>query len=71
MLSTNHKKKNTISTIGVVLGYMGLVMGGIGVCGFAGSLPNSLDLLGKYCFFYCFPVFSLGILLSFYPDKKI
>jgi len=30
MLNTNHKKKHTISKIGVVLGYLGLVMGVIG-----------------------------------------
>jgi len=71
MLNTNNKKKHTISKIGVVLGYLGLVMGVIGVCGFAGSLPNSLDIVGQYCFLYCFPIFLLGILLSFYPNKKI
>jgi len=70
MLNTNHKKKHTISKIGVVLGYLGLVMGVIGVCGFAGSLPNYLNLVGKYCFLYWFPIFLLGILLSFYPSKK-
>ena len=70
MLNANHKKKNAISKIGVVLGYLGLVMGVIGVCGFAGSLPNSLDIVGKYCFLYCFPIFLLGILLSSYPNKK-
>jgi len=66
MLNTNHKKKHTISKIGVVLGYLGLVMGVIGVCGFAGSLSNSPDSVGKYCFLYCFPIFirDIVILLS-------
>ena len=71
MLNTNHKKKYKISKIGVVLGFLGLVMAFIGVCGFSGSLPNSLDMVGQCCFSYWFPIFLLGILLSFYPNKKI
>ena len=70
MLNRNYKKKHTISKIGVVLGYVGLLMAVIGVCGFAGSLPSSLDIVGKYCFLYFAPIFLLGILLSFYPNKK-
>jgi hypothetical protein len=71
MLSTGQKKKHMVSKIGVVLGYLGLVMGFVGICGFSGSLPNYLDIVGKYCFLCWFPTFLIGILLSFYPNKKI
>lgn len=64
---------NIISKIGVAVGFLGLLMGIIGVVMFTGTGNNIspfISEIGKFCFMYCFPTFILGILLSLYPNKK-
>jgi uncharacterized membrane protein YgdD (TMEM256/DUF423 family) len=64
---------NIVSKIGVIIGFLGVLMGVVGVSMFTyqgHNLSPFFSDIGKYCFFYCFPTFLLGILLSFYPNKK-
>lgn len=65
---------NIVSNIGVIIGFSGILMGVIGVSMFTyqgNHLSPIISEIGKYCFLYCVPTFFAGILLSFYPKKKI